>query len=65
MFEDVELNGELSSATEMKGAVIFLSSVDRQSCHGTETNLKETCALHLQRKTGKLKPFVLVQLFIN
>jgi len=41
-FDDVEVNGRLTSALEMGGAVVFVSSKAHQSCHGTERNVHDS-----------------------
>lgn len=53
VFEDLEINGHMNSALEMEGAVVFVSAKSRDSCHGAESSLKETCSLLLHRQSGK------------
>lgn len=51
-FEIVEFNGQLKSAIEIEGAVVFVSTKNQESCHGSQSNLKETCSILLHRDTG-------------
>ncbi|KAH3828993.1 hypothetical protein DPMN_130981 [Dreissena polymorpha] len=54
MFHDLELNGQLSSATRMTGAVVFATNENGVSttCHGVQTRVKETCILNLVMISG-------------
>lgn len=52
-YTQLEVNGRLTSSLNMIGAVMFVSNQQKASCHGSESNLKETCVMYMKRTAGK------------